>query len=208
MQLKKWLALLGIGSLCLTGSLTVNSYAATTAVAGGTVSTQESPADRLLKQVSETKWFSEGKTNAPHQLYLIAEPNCSICHILYDKLKPYVKSGQLSIRWVMVAFIRDNSAGKVAAIWSAQDSVKALAKDEAGFNMAKESGGIEPIAANKIPLNLTMALKGNMIFFQNSGFAGTPSLIYRDKQGKSHISGFPRGDIKAFVDKLGKLPST
>ncbi|RNC76996.1 thioredoxin fold domain-containing protein [Piscirickettsia salmonis] len=206
MRINKILALMVIGSVCL-----FSSYA-TTAVtpekAEAITSVQKSPEDRLLNEVSQTKWFSEGQITATHQLYMIAEPNCSVCHILYDKLKPYVKSGQLLIRWVMVAFIREDSAGKVAAIWSAQNSVNALAEDEAGFDMARESGGIKPIAANKIPFKQMIALKGNMIFFQNSGLTGTPSLIYRDKQGKSQVGGFPQGDMQSFVNHLGKLPES
>lgn len=207
MRLTRWMTV--VSSLCLAGSLAVsNGYAAASAVAGATAATQKSQADKLLEQVSETKWFSEGKTSAPHQLYMIAEPNCSICHMLYEKLQPFVNSGKLSIRWVMVAFIREDSAGKVAAIWSAQDPVKALEQDEKSFNMAKESGGIKAVAANKIRLEQMMALKGNMIFFQNSGLTGTPALIYRDKKGESHIvSGFPRGNMEKFVDSLDRLPS-
>ena len=42
-----------------------------------------------FKAVAKTNWFQEGSDNAQHQLYVIAEPNCSACHFFYKNIQAY-----------------------------------------------------------------------------------------------------------------------
>ncbi|WP_416430816.1 thiol:disulfide interchange protein DsbG [Piscirickettsia salmonis] len=162
---------------------------------------------KLLQEAAKTHWFLEGKEDAPHQIYLVAEPNCSICHMLYKNLQPYIQRGQLSIRWIMVAFLKQNSEGKAAAILSAKNPVALLEQDEKTFDLKTESGGIVPLAENDISVAVKMALKKNMAFFEKNGMQGTPVVIYKNKQGESQVlPGYPREKLEAFVDNIGKLP--
>lgn len=155
--------------------------AATTAFAAQNVASNEA----AYQAVKKTNWFQTGKANAPHQIYVIAEPNCSACHFFYSAIQPYIMNGQVTARWIMVAFIRSNSAGKAAAIMSASDPTKALAEDEAKFNARNESGGIQPLA--KLTPEMKQKIQENMDFMSKQGFNSTPTIIYKDTDGKGMV---------------------
>ncbi|ODN42365.1 thiol:disulfide interchange protein DsbG [Piscirickettsia litoralis] len=165
-------------------------------------------ASKLLEEAGKTHWFLEGKVDAPHQIYLVAEPNCSICHMLYKNLQPYVQSGQLSIRWIMVAFLKQDSVGKAAAVLSAKDPAALLAQDEKTFDMKTESGGVKPLAEKDISEKVKAELKENLAFFEKNGMQGTPVVIYKDSKGENQVlPGYPREKLDAFVANIGKLPA-
>ena len=125
--------------------------------------------------------IKEGRASAP-LLYVFADPNCSFCYRFYHMAEPLVSSGRLRIRWVMVAFLQSSSAGKAAAILSASDPRAALHADEDRFDVAHESGGIAPAGSQDKAMQAV--LQAHASAMDALGAAGTPTLLYRDEQGR------------------------
>jgi thiol:disulfide interchange protein DsbG len=127
--------------------------------------------------------INEGHATSP-LLYVFADPNCIFCYHFYKMAEPLVSSGQLQLRWVMVAFLQSSSAPKAAAILAATDPRAALHTDEDRFDVTHESGGIAPTAvAQDKALNDVLQAHGSVLDAIGSGSVGTPTLLYRDAQG-------------------------
>jgi len=148
--------------------------------------------------VDKTHWFTEGSANAPHKVYIIIEPNCSACHMLFQFISPIIKKGQLQVRWIPVAFLRPDSLGKAARLMYAKtdsERVKLLHEDEKAFNMKDEEGGLKVLAKNAKDKNIAKAYKQveeNSKFFSQY-FNATPVLVFK-KTDKSptFLTGVPQ----------------
>ena len=126
--------------------------------------------------------INEGRSTAP-LLYVFADPNCIFCYHFYRMAEPLVASGQLQLRWVMVAFLQSSSAPKAAAILAASDPRAALHADEDRFDVAHESGGIAPAPVQGKALHDLLQAHGSVLDVIGAGSVGTPTLLYRDAQG-------------------------
>lgn len=154
---------------------------------------------KIADNLAETTPFKEGRDDAAYKITVLADPNCSACHYAYDAMKPYIDKGELQVAWIMVYFVRPDSQAKAAAIMAAKDPGKAMAENEAGFNMKEEEGGIAPL--KNIPDALRNELEGNMKFMHDTGIGSTPTIIYYDKEGQlKFLNGAP-ADFGAFLAK-------
>ena len=133
----------------------------------------------------KTSWFEQGNPNAKHELYVIAEPNCSACHYLYQSIRPYIGNGSLKVRWIMVAFLKPSSLNKAATIVSSKNPAQGLEDDESNFNSATETGGIVP--ANTISSDAKDIIIKNTAFMKSSGFKRTPIILFKSTTGKTEI---------------------
>src|SRR3990167_1678368 len=148
-------------------------------------------APQIYADVAKTNWVEDGKVDAPHKAYIVVEPNCSACHMLYNGLKPMIDSGQLQVRWIFVAFMNPQSAGMAAAIMQAKDPGKMISMDEKKFNMQTEMGGIKPVPVSK---DRQDKINQNLDFMSQAGFVGTPGIIFMGTDGKPQIvRGVPQG---------------
>jgi thiol:disulfide interchange protein DsbG len=148
-------------------------------------------AQGAYQNVASTHWFSEGSDKAPHKMYVLIDPNCSYCHMMYQGLEPYIAKGQLQVRWVPVGLVKVSSPGKAAHLLSLKsnaDQVALLKQDENGFNSSQEEGGITELNPDD-PANAAAfaALKQNNAFFNQYQFIGTPILLYTRADGSSAI---------------------
>jgi thiol:disulfide interchange protein DsbG len=126
--------------------------------------------------------ISEGRAAAP-LLYVFADPNCIFCYHFYRMAEPLVSSGQLQLRWVMVAFLQSSSAAKATAILSATDPRAALHADEDRFDVAHESGGVAPARSQDKALENVLQAHVSVLDVLGAGSVGTPTLLYRDARG-------------------------
>lgn len=126
--------------------------------------------------------INEGRTTAP-LLYVFADPNCIFCYHFYRMAEPLVSSGQLQLRWVMVAFLQSSSGPKAAAILAASDPRAALHTDEDRFDVTHESGGVAPAQAQDKALQDVLQAHGSALDVIGAGSVGTPTLLYRDAHG-------------------------
>lgn len=151
----------------------------------------------LLNNLAEASMVKEGSDLAPYKVMVFADPNCSACHYAYNVMKPFIEKGELQVSWIFVYFVQADSEGKAAAIMTAKDPAKAMAENEAGFDIQKEEGGIP--ALKEIPNAVSDKLKGNMDLMHRAGITGTPTILFWNKdQGLEVLTGFP-SDFGAFL---------
>ncbi len=164
-----------------------------------------SMAQQALADAKGTAWVLDGKPDAKHMTYAVADPNCIYCNKLYEVTRPFVKSGDLAIRWIWVGFLKDSSPGLAQAILAAKDPAAAMAQDEAKFDEKNEQGGLPPLT--NPPKDVADKFKKNMDFLGKYQFPGTPVLIYRDQAGAPQASfGLPANEqLSAAVNNMGKL---
>ncbi len=158
-------------------------------------------------------WFTDGSDNAPHKAYMIFDPNCVYCHLLYKQVQPLIANGQLQVRWIPVAFRDPSSPGKAAAMLNAGSdaaSDKLLQQNEDGFNDQSESGGLAPLAPNPSDPAVTAVfakVTQNTAYFTKYGFQGTPTILFKQADGKVvMVPGLPRD--QAFQDMLNSMGSS
>jgi len=78
-----------------------------------------------------------------------------------------------------------------AALMQAKDGAATLKKLETTYSEADESAGITPLST--IPPEIQAKLESNLKLFQDLGFEGTPTLMFKDDAGHwQHIEGMPK----------------
>ena len=138
----------------------------------------------------------EGAKEPKRVLYVFWDANCYYCNLTWKALQYYEKAG-LQVRWVPVAYQKDNSAALAAAVMGARDRVAALRENETRYRAKSYDGGIK--AAAQVPADLAIELEENMTLMGRFGMSGTPALVWKDARGKvqTHL-GLP---------PLSKLPA-
>jgi thiol:disulfide interchange protein DsbG len=153
----------------------------------------------LWPRVEGSSFIAEGPANPKRVLYVVMDPNCIFCHLLWVALQPYESEG-LQVRWIPVGIIKPDSPEKAAAILQAADPVAELRQAETAYVEKTESAGVAPIA----PTPATLArLASNLALSRQLGMMGTPMVLYRDgATGRlSAISGLPKlGSLGALLD--------
>src|SRR5882672_11034311 len=138
----------------------------------------------------------EGAKAPKRVLYVFWDANCYYCNLTWKALQHYEKAG-LQVRWVPVAYQKDNSAALAAAVMGAKDRAAALRENETRYRPKSYDGGIK--AAAKVPADLAIELEENMTLMGNFGMSGTPALVWKDSSGKVQTNlGLP---------PLSKLPA-
>lgn len=165
--------------------------------AGGEDAGAESMRELVLKPMSErtwsklekAKWVLDGQANAPRVVYTFTDANCPYCHSFWEAARPWVESGKVQLRHVMVGVIRQDSANKAAAILQASDPGEALAENE----RKQAAGGIKPLAT--VPAPVRTQLDSNERLMLELGFQGTPGILFHDDDGNvQRRSGMPQGN--------------
>jgi thiol:disulfide interchange protein DsbG len=110
-------------------------------------------------------------------IYVIMDPNCIFCHMLWIALKPYEAAG-LQVRWIPVGFLHEDSSAKAAAILKGGES--ALDQCQQHFDVQTESGGIKGI---DITPDLRAKLESNLQIMDQARVRGTPGIFYKDAAG-------------------------
>lgn len=135
------------------------------------------------QRLASSRWVADGKTNAPRIVYVITDPNCPWCHRFWEAARPWVTSGKVQLRHLMVGIIGADSPAKAAAILESRNPAQALENKE-------RTGHITPL--EKVSEASTRVLEANLKLMQELGLRGTPGLIYRSSDGKVQtFGGFP-----------------
>ncbi len=160
------------------------------------------PADFAQLASKEADSFVLGKTGP--ELTAFVDPNCIFCHKFYEQAQPLINAGKLRVRFVIVGFLKPDSAPRAAAILGAKDPQAAMAENEKGFDAATEEGGIKPM--DNPPPALRAAVENNTKLLAKSGELATPTLIYCDKKtGLKVIHGLPQEGLTGLMGELGNL---
>lgn len=156
-------------------------------------------ADQLVAALGTDPWVvEEGSLSAP-LIYVYADPNCIYCNKMWAELRPYVQSGKVRVRWVLLDFLKSTSTGRAAAILAAHDRLAALAQDETKFDKTNEEGGIPELSP--VPVEIGEALKRHTDQMNDAGQQGTPTLLIHTKDGWGLAYGSPK-DMPTFIATL------
>lgn len=133
--------------------------------------------EKIWKQLEGSTWIPDGVRNASRVIYTFTDPNCPYCNKFWTEARPWIDSGKVQLRHVMVGILRPTSAGKAAALLSAQDPQAALTQHE----QQHSSGGVKPSA--QITPKIRSQLDANQTLMQKLGFSATPTTFYKDADG-------------------------
>lgn len=134
-------------------------------------------AKRTWAQLEASDWVADGKADAPRVVYTFSDPNCPYCNRFWNAARPWVDSGKVQLRHIIVGVIRPDSANKATSILTAPSPAEALARNERAY----ATGGIKPSAT--VPVGVRAKLDGNEQLMTALGFQGTPAILFRDAQG-------------------------
>jgi thiol:disulfide interchange protein DsbG len=134
----------------------------------------------LFATLEKTDAVVEGAKEPKRVLYVFWDANCYYCNLTWKALQYYEKAG-LQVRWVPVAYQKDNSAALAAAVMGAKDRAAALRENETRYRPKSYDGGIK--AAAKVPADLAIELEENMTLMGRFGMSGTPALVWKDAKG-------------------------
>ncbi|UXS05590.1 thiol:disulfide interchange protein DsbG [Agrobacterium tumefaciens] len=81
-------------------------------------------------ELQNATWVADGKDDAIHVVYTFTDPNCPYCNKFWQAARPWVESGKVQLRHIMVGVIRPDSAAKAAAILEADTPTMALTENE------------------------------------------------------------------------------
>src|SRR5699024_4036132 len=108
----------------------------------------------------------------------------------WEQSRPWVESGKVQIRHVLVGVISESSPYKAAAILAADDPEQAYLENENNF----EDNGIQPL--DEIPSAIRDQLVANQQLMHQLGIRGTPGIFYKDAEGRVHTQrGVPQGNV-------------
>jgi len=143
----------------------------------------------LFSALEKTDAVVEGATSPKRILYVFFDANCWYCHLTWKALQAYEKAG-LQVRWVPVAYQKESSTTKAAAIMLAKDRAAAFRENETGYRAQSYDGGIAPAKAPKV---IEAQLEANFQLMDRFGVSGTPGLVWKDEKGRVRVrTGMPR----------------
>jgi len=144
--------------------------------------------EQFAAQTQVASHFVEGKQGP--LLYIYFDPNCIYCHLIYQRLRPYVRGGQVRVAWIPVGFLKSDSPGKAEAIIAAPDPLAAMRLNEQGFDASSEEGGVAPLAHPR--RSTVRKIYNNTRLLAATRSLATPTLVFTDGDGVVHVvAGMP-----------------
>lgn len=167
------------------------------------VNLSQEPLERLVskpmtaktwKQLESSTWIADGSKKAPRVIYTLTDPNCPYCNKFWNDARPWIKSGKVQLRHVMVAILMDSSAGKAAALLSAKDPQAALTRHE----QQHAKGGVKPLS--QVSEKIRAQLDANQKLMQQLGASATPTIFYKDASGNlQKMQGAPSAEMLSTI---------
>ncbi|MGT2455231.1 thiol:disulfide interchange protein DsbG [Cupriavidus basilensis] len=163
------------------------------------------------KGLEKANWIVDGRDNAPRKLYVFTDPNCPYCNKFWSDARPWVESGKVQLRHIMVGILTPSSAGKAAALLADKNPGAALSAYEQGLTRTNatalagghakplDDSGLKPLSS--IPPTVKAKLDANEKLMASLGLQATPAVLWRDANGQLNIrQGMPES---AMAEVLG-----
>ena len=145
------------------------------------------PAGReMWQRMEQSHWLLDGKKDAPVIVYVFADPFCPYCKQFWQQARPWVDSGKVQLRTLLVGVIKPESPATAAAILASKDPAKTWQEYEA-------SGGKLKL---NVPANVSTeqmkVLSDNEKLMDDLGANVTPAIYYMSKENTlQQAVGFP-----------------
>ncbi|MGH8116806.1 MAG: thiol:disulfide interchange protein DsbG [Rhodanobacteraceae bacterium] len=138
------------------------------------------------KELESATWVVEGNPRAKRIVYVFVDTRCPYCHHLWRDSQPFVKAGNVQVRDILVGVIAPESLPEAAKILDAKDPAAAWNRNEQNF-------GKNPAPGDHASPESIAKIHANTDLMQKLGFRGTPSVIWKDDDGRIHtLQGMPR----------------
>jgi len=153
-----------------------------------------SSSDPRWVELGHARWIADGREDAPRKVYVFTDPNCPYCTKLWSDARPWVDSGKVQLRHVIVGVLTATSEGKAAAILGDKDPAAKLAAYESShaFSVASmlasgrphpvEDSSLKPLSP--IPASLQADLDANQRIMAALGLRATPGIASIGEDGK------------------------
>lgn len=140
----------------------------------------------LFQELVQSAHVVEGALKNPKSvLYIFVDANCPFCHYTWKALQPYQKVG-LQVRWIPVATLGPTSMPKAIEVLAAPDK-------RAAFRKMEENSGKSwtptPSLSEAAKPEIAAAIRKNGALMERFGIAGTPGLVWKDRQDKVQTKG-------------------
>ena len=144
--------------------------------------------------LARTKWIADGRDDAPRKVYVFMDANCKYCTKFWSDARPWVNSGKVQLRHIMVAVIAPTSAGKAATLMVDPDPAKRLSSYEqahafgvlrmmaGGPHHSWEDPNLQPMQT--IPAAVGHTLESHAQLMSALNLNGTPGIVFRGLDGK------------------------
>lgn len=135
-------------------------------------------AKEMWQNLEKHRWIAAGNAKAPRIVYVFADPYCPYCTQFWEQAQPWLKSGKVQLRVLLVGMLRPDSGQKAAAILMSKDPAKTLADYE------NSKGKLALQKPDKIDPAIGEALKDNLTLMDDLGGNATPSIYYLNAEGR------------------------
>lgn len=151
-------------------------------------------AKEMWVRMEKSAWIADGSPKAPRIVYLFSDPNCPYCNLFWQQARPWVESGRVQLRHIMVGMLRPDSPGKAAALLGAKDP-------QAALNAHEAAGKASTLKADdKVPGEIRKNLAENLDLMGEMGAQATPAVFYLDEKGRlQQQQGVPQPDVMARI---------
>ncbi|EPQ7635443.1 thiol:disulfide interchange protein DsbG [Escherichia albertii] len=131
------------------------------------------PAGReMWQRMEQSHWLLDGKKDAPVVVYVFADPFCPYCKQFWQQARPWVESGKVQLRTLLVGVIKPESPATAAAILAAKDPARAWHDYESSVGNVKLK-----VPANVSPEQMKI-LSANEQLMDELGANVTPAIYY------------------------------
>jgi thiol:disulfide interchange protein DsbG len=164
----------------------------------------------VWQHLEASHWIADGSAKAPRVVYVFTDANCPYCTKFWDDTRPWVDSGKVQLRHLLVGIIAPTSPGKAAALLTEPNPAAALANYErVQLGQAKQTiasgdpqplhgGALRPLQA--IPPAIRAEIDANQALMKSLHIPGTPGVVWRDAQGAVHTTmGGREDDLAAML---------
>ncbi|WP_137518200.1 thiol:disulfide interchange protein DsbG, partial [Escherichia coli] len=135
------------------------------------------PAGReMWQRMEQSHWLLDGKKDAPVIVYVFADPFCPYCKQFWQQARPWVDSGKVQLRTLLVGVIKPESPATAAAILASKDPAKTWQQYEASGGKLKLS-----VPAN-VSTEQMKVLSDNEKLMDDLGANVTPAIYYMSKE--------------------------
>ncbi len=148
-------------------------------------------------RLGSSTWIADGRADAPRIVYIFNDPNCFSCNRFWKHARPWVESGEVQVRHIIVGMRRLDSAGKSAALLTAKHPEAALKAHQT----AGTGSTLKPL--KRIPAEVQKQLDANLALMSELGALSTPLILYLDARGRLKMQqGVPQG--KGLAEVMGQ----
>ncbi|TDN50720.1 thiol:disulfide interchange protein DsbG [Scandinavium goeteborgense] len=149
----------------------------------------------LWQKMEKASWILDGKKTAPRVIYVFADPFCPYCKQFWQQARPWVESGKVQLRTLMVGVIKPESPATAAAIMTSKDPAKT-------WHDYEQSGGkLKLDVPSSVAPAQMQILNENQKIMDELGANATPAIYYlNDDNALQQVVGLPDAEnLKAMM---------